>query len=41
MQTLQEDPELPKYLKSSDLTGFFDIDYYLRNVGAIFRRMGL
>lgn len=38
---LLNDKDLLRYLSKKDLDKIFDLDYYLRNVGKIFRRVGL
>ncbi|MDD4954042.1 MAG: adenylosuccinate lyase [Candidatus Omnitrophica bacterium] len=38
---LSGDGEVMKYLVKEDLDRIFDLDYYLRNVNKIFRRLGL
>jgi len=38
---LLEDAEVTKYLKAKDLDKIFDLDYYLRHVSKIFRKVGL
>jgi adenylosuccinate lyase len=38
---LLQDKEVTQYLKSRDLDKIFDLDYYLRNVNKIFRKVGL
>jgi len=38
---LLEDKEVVEYLSRKDLDKIFDLDYYLRNVNKIFRRVGL
>jgi adenylosuccinate lyase len=40
-QNLLEDADVPKYLKARDLDKIFDLDYYLRNVNKIFRKVGI
>ncbi|MBU0502849.1 MAG: adenylosuccinate lyase [Candidatus Omnitrophota bacterium] len=40
-ETLLQDKELIKYLSPRELDKIFNLDYYLRNVGKIFRRVGL
>ena len=40
-QNLLEDVDVSKYLKARDLEEIFDLDYYLRNVNKIFRKVGL
>ncbi len=40
-QNLLEDADVPKYLTSRDLDKIFNLDYYLRNVNKIFRKVGL
>jgi adenylosuccinate lyase len=40
-QNLLQDPQVSKYLSQKDLDKVFDLDYYLRNVKKIFRRVGL
>jgi adenylosuccinate lyase len=38
---LREDPEVPKYLSAKQLDKIFDLDYYLRHVGVIYKRLGI
>jgi adenylosuccinate lyase len=38
---LAKDQQMMKYLTQKDLKRIFDLDYYLRNVNKIFRRLGL
>ncbi|MDD4907849.1 MAG: adenylosuccinate lyase [Candidatus Omnitrophica bacterium] len=38
---LLQDKDVPKYLTEKDLNRIFNLDYYLRNVGKIFRKVGL
>jgi adenylosuccinate lyase len=38
---LVKDQQMMKYLTQKDLKRIFDLDYYLRNVNKIFRRLGL
>lgn len=40
-QELLKNKELQNYINSSNLDKFFNYNYYLRNVGKIFRRVGL
>jgi len=40
-RNLLEDKEVPRYLSQKDLDKIFDLDYYLRNVNKIVRRIGL
>jgi len=40
-EILGEDQQVVKYLTKKDLKRIFDLDYYLRNVNKIFRRLGL
>ncbi|MFH1458460.1 MAG: adenylosuccinate lyase [Candidatus Omnitrophota bacterium] len=40
-QNLAQDPAVLKYLNKKDLDKIFDLDYYLRNVNKIFKRVGL
>jgi len=40
-QSLLRDKEVLKYLTKKDLDKIFDLDYYLRNVNKIFRKVGL
>ncbi|MFH0826352.1 MAG: adenylosuccinate lyase [Candidatus Omnitrophota bacterium] len=40
-QNLLQDREVLKYLTKGDLDKIFDLDYYLRNVNKIFKRVGL
>jgi len=40
-ETLLKDRDVSKYLTRKDLDKIFDLDYYLRNVNKIFRRVGL
>jgi adenylosuccinate lyase len=40
-EILLEDEEVPRYLSPKDLESIFDLDYYLRNVNKIFKRVGL
>jgi adenylosuccinate lyase len=40
-KNLLEDADVPKYLSERDLDKIFDLDYYLRNVNRIFRKVGL
>jgi len=35
------DPVVPKYLSEKELDNIFDLNYYLRNVNRIFRKLGL
>jgi adenylosuccinate lyase len=39
--TLLEDNEVSRHLSENDLDRIFDLDYYLRNVNKIFKRVGL
>ncbi|MEN3186727.1 MAG: adenylosuccinate lyase [Atribacterota bacterium] len=41
LKTLQEDPEVRKYLSSSELENLFDFHHYLKHVDLIFRRSGI
>ena len=38
---LLADPQVRKYLTPKELDKLFDLDYYLRNIGKIFRKVGL
>ncbi|RME63318.1 MAG: adenylosuccinate lyase, partial [Nitrospirae bacterium] len=38
-ETLKEDPEVTKHLSSEELDGLFDINYYLRNIDYIYKRV--
>jgi len=38
---LREDPEVSKYLSNRQLDKIFELDYYLRNVDVIYKRLGL
>jgi len=38
---LLRDEEVSRYLQKRDLDKIFDLDYYLRNINKIFRRLGL
>jgi adenylosuccinate lyase len=38
---LRQDKEVMRYLKDKDLDAIFDLEYYLRNVNKIFRKVGL
>lgn len=40
-EVLLDDPQVSKYLSLSELDKIFDLDYYLRNVEKIYRRLGL
>jgi len=40
-EMLFKDQQVAKYLTKKDLKRIFDLDYYLRNVNKIFRRLGL
>ncbi len=40
-EMLLNDPEVAKYLSLNDLNRIFDLGYYLRNVGKIFKNVGL
>ena len=40
-QNLLEDADVPKYLNGKDLDKIFNLDYYLRNVNKIFRKVGI
>ena len=40
-ELLLKDKELKRYLTKKDLDKIFDLDYYLRNVNKIFRRLAL
>ena len=40
-QNLSQDKSVSRYLSRKDLDKIFDLDYYLRNVGKIFRKVGL
>jgi len=40
-ENLLSDKDIPRYLKKKDLDAIFDLDYYLRNVNKIFKRVGL
>ena len=40
-EALLKDKEVLRYLKREDLDNFFDLDYYLRNVNKVFRKVGL
>jgi adenylosuccinate lyase len=40
-EVLAEDGEVLKYLSAKELDAVFDLGYYLRNVGKIYRRLGL
>ena len=40
-QNLLQDKQVLKYLNKKDLDKIFDLDYYLRNVNKIFKRVGL
>jgi adenylosuccinate lyase len=39
--TLLKDKEVARFLTEKELDEVFDLDYYLRNIGKIFRRVGL
>ncbi|RME62687.1 MAG: adenylosuccinate lyase, partial [Nitrospirae bacterium] len=38
-ETLKEDPEVTEHLSSEELDGLFDINYYLRNIDYIYKRV--
>jgi adenylosuccinate lyase len=40
-KNLLKDADVPKYLSEKDLDKIFDLDYYLRNINRIFRKVGL
>jgi adenylosuccinate lyase len=40
-ENLLKDKEIAKYLGKKDLNRIFDLDYYLRNINKIFKRVGL
>jgi adenylosuccinate lyase len=40
-EILSKDKAVSKYLTLKDLERIFDLDYYLRNVHKIFKRLGL
>ena len=40
-ENLSQDKDISRHLKGKDLDKIFDLDYYLRNVNKIFRRVGL
>lgn len=40
-ENLLRDKDVSRYLKKNDLDKIFDLDYYLRNVDKIFKRVGL
>jgi adenylosuccinate lyase len=40
-RNLLQDGEVSKYLSKNDLNKIFDLDYYLRNVNKIFKRLGI
>jgi len=40
-KNLLEDADVPKYLSEKDLDKIFDLNYYLRNINRIFRKVGL
>ncbi len=40
-EVLLEDPQVSRYLSRSELDKIFDLDYYLRNVDKIYKRVGL
>jgi adenylosuccinate lyase len=40
-KNLLSESEVSRYLPKKELDKIFDLDYYLRNVGKIFRRVGL
>ena len=40
-EILLGDKEVARYLSKKELDNIFDLDYYLRNVGRIFRKVGL
>jgi adenylosuccinate lyase len=40
-EALSQDPQVSKYLSASQLDKIFDLDYYLRNVEKIYKRVGL
>jgi adenylosuccinate lyase len=40
-EALLEDKEVLKYLTPSQIRSYFNLQYYLRNVNTIFRRLGL
>ena len=40
-ETLLKDRDVSKYLTRKELDKIFDLDYYLRNINKIFRRVGL
>jgi adenylosuccinate lyase len=40
-ETLLKDKTVLRYLKEKDLDKIFDLDYYLRNVNKIFKKVGL
>jgi adenylosuccinate lyase len=40
-ENLLADRQVLRYLKEKDLDRIFDLDYYLRNVNKIFRKVGL
>jgi len=40
-ETLLKDKEVRKYLNTKELEKIFDLDYYLRNIDVVFRRLGL
>jgi adenylosuccinate lyase len=40
-EALSQDPQVSKYLSASQLDKIFDLDFYLRNVEKIYKRVGL
>jgi adenylosuccinate lyase len=38
---VEEDPEIRKYLKKGELKALFDLQYYLRNIDGIFKKVGI
>jgi adenylosuccinate lyase len=38
---VEEDPEIRKYLKKEELKALFDLQYYLRNIDGIFKKVGI
>ena len=40
-ELLKEGSGVSEYLTRKDLEGIFDLEYYLRNVNKIFKRLGL
>jgi adenylosuccinate lyase len=40
-EMVEKDPIVKKYLNDKDINSAFDVTYYLRNIGDIYKRIGI